>query len=69
MNIKVTKQTDTGLNVEFKNAETGYRFTLDHAINQINKGNPNFDDHHIVVRDGVTFIRSNPDKRKNNNIE
>lgn len=69
MDIKVTKQTDTGLNIEFKNADTGYRFTLDHAINQINNGNPSFKDYHTVDRGGVTYIRSNPDSKRNNNIE
>lgn len=69
MKIKAIKQTETGLNVEFKNIETGYQFSLEHAIKQIEKGNPNFKNYHIVEKGDVTYIRSNPDNRENNNIE
>ncbi len=69
MEIKAINQTETGLNVEFKNVETGSRFSLEHVIKQIDKGNPNFKNYHIVEKGDITYIRSNPDKKKNNNIE
>ncbi len=32
MNLKVVKQTETGLNTEFVNIDSGRRVSLDHAI-------------------------------------
>lgn len=32
MNLKVTKQSDTGLNMEFVNVDSGRHVSLEHAI-------------------------------------
>ena len=37
-NLKVTKETETGRNLEFVNLNSGIHFTLEHAIEQIEKG-------------------------------
>lgn len=70
MILKATKESDTGLNTEFKNIETGRVYTKEHVIDQIKKGNPNYSHYHIVTMDnGTTYVRSNADKSSKNNIE
>ncbi len=70
MNLKVVKQTETGLNTEFVNIDSGRRVSLDHAIQQIRNGNPNYGNYEAVNRsNGTTYIRSKPDNSTKNNIE
>lgn len=70
MNLKVSKESSTGLNTVFVNTESGRKITLNHAINQINKGNPNYSNYQTVTKsNGTTYIRSIADGRKKNNIE
>lgn len=70
MLLKVTKESDTGLNTEFVNEESGRRVSLEHVIKQIDKGNPNYNSYQKVVnQNGVTYIRSKADKSIKNNIE
>ena len=70
MELKATKQTKTGLNTEFVNLESGRHISLEQAINQINKGNPNYSNYTTVTNpNGTTYVRSNPDNKRNNNIE
>lgn len=70
MNLKVIKQSNTGLNIEFVNADSGRHISLDHAIKQIKNGNPNYKNYQIVnSSNGTTYIRSKADNSKMNNIE
>lgn len=69
MLLKVIKESETGLNTEFVNQETGRKVSLEQAIKQIDKGNPNYSSYQKVVTNGATYIRSKPDSSKNNNIE
>ncbi len=70
MKLKVTQQTDSGLNIKFVNTESGRQIGLEHAINQINNGNPNYSGYSAITNpDGVTYIRSKPDGSTKNNIE
>lgn len=71
MKLKVSEQSNSGLNTKFVNVETGRTFTAEHVIEQINKGNPNYDGYHTVYnsKTDTTYVRSNPDGKKNNNIE
>lgn len=39
MNLKVSKESGTGLNTEFVNMDTGRHIPLQQAIQQIQKGN------------------------------
>lgn len=65
MNLKVTRQTDTGLNTEFVNLDTGRHVSLKQAIDQINKGNPRYDNYTTVTNPNKTiYIRSKPDHSK-----
>ena len=70
MNLRVSKETDSGLNVEFVNQNSGRKIPLEHAVQQIAKDNPAYDGYGAVVKqDGTTYIRSLPDKSTRNNIE
>lgn len=70
MKLKVIKQTSSGLNTEFVNQESGRRVTLDHAIRQIEKGNPNYSGYQSVqMKSGTKYIRSRADHSTRNNIE
>lgn len=67
--LRVKSETETGLNKTFINQSTGATITLEQAITQINKGNPTYEGYHVVNRQGVDYIRSNPDNSQTNNIE
>lgn len=70
MNLKVSKQSATGLNTEFVNSDSGRHISLEHAIRQINNGNPNYSNYHTVnMSNGTVYIRSNADGSVKNNIE
>ena len=70
MNLKRTKETESGLNVEFVNTETNRRVGLNHVINQIERANPNYERYTTVTNpNGTTYVRSKPDGSQRNNIE
>lgn len=70
MNLKVSKETETGLNTEFVNMDSGRHIPLQQAIDQIQKGNPNYNHYETVdLPNGTTYVRSKADKSKSNNIE
>ncbi len=70
MKLKKAQETNSGLNIEFVNTESGRHVSLDHAIQQINNGNPNYKDYTTVTNpNGTTYIRSKPDNSTANNIE
>lgn len=66
-NLKMTKQTESGLNVQFVNTNSGRPISLEQAITQIEKGNPSYDGYHTATtQSGTKFIRSNPDSKIKN---
>lgn len=70
MNLKVSKQSNTGLNTEFVNVDSGRHISLNHAIRQIKNGNPNYKNYQTVnLTNGTTYIRSKTDGCTKNNIE
>lgn len=70
MNLKVTKQSETGLNVEFVNTDSGRHMSLEHVITQIERGNPNYERYQTVnLSNGTTYVRSKADESRKNNIE
>lgn len=70
MKLRVKKESSTGLNTMFVNEESGRTFSLNHVINQIERGNKNYENYHVVhMSNGTNYVRSNADGRKNNNIE
>lgn len=70
MNLKVSKESETGLNTEFINVDTGRHIPLQQAIQQIQKGNPSYKRYEAIdLPNGTTYVRSRADKSKKNNIE
>lgn len=70
MNLKVSNESETGLNTEFINTDSGRHMSLEHVIEQIENGNKNYTGYQTVTNpNGTTYIRSKPDGNKNNNIE
>lgn len=70
MNLKVSKQSNTGLHTEFVNVDSGRHISLNYAIRQIKNGNPNYKNYQTVnLTNGTTYIRSKADGCTKNNIE
>ncbi len=68
-NLKAIRQTESGLNTEFVNMNSGRHITREQAITQINNGNPTYSGYHVVNNpNGENFIRSNPDNKTKNNL-
>ncbi|MDW7668049.1 MAG: hypothetical protein SCJ93_04435 [Bacillota bacterium] len=65
--ISVTKESDTGRNLKFKNNYTGKSMTRSQFVDEIKKGN--YDNYHIRNINGVATPVSNPDKSTNNNLD
>ncbi len=70
MKLKVSKESETGLNTEFVNLESGRKIKLEHAIQQVGKGNPRYQNY-ITVKNpnGTTYLRSKPNGSVRDNIE
>ena len=70
MNLKVSKQTKSVLNTQFVNVDSGRHISLNHAIRQIEKGNPSYSGYQTVtMNSGTKYIRSRADHSTKNNIE
>lgn len=70
MDLKVVKESKTGLNTEFINTETGKHISLEQAVTQIEKGNKNYKNYQTVkMSNGTKYIRSKADGNEKNNIE
>lgn len=70
MELKVSRESENGLNTEFINAKTGRRILLEQASVQIGKSNKNYQNYRVVNKsDGTRYIRSKADGIKKNNIE
>lgn len=70
MKLKMLKENDSGLNTEFVNSESGRKIKLEQAIEQVKKGNPNYENY-IAVKNpnGTTYLRSKPNGSSRDNIE
>ena len=70
MNLKVIEETSTGLNTRYVNQDSGRSVSLEHAVQQIQKGNSNYANYEVVNKaNGTMYIRSKPDGKIENNIE
>ena len=59
MNLKVSNESETGLNTEFINTDSGRHMSLEHVIEQIENGNKNYIGYQTVTNpNGTTYIRS-----------
>lgn len=70
MKLKVSKESETGLNTEFVNIESGRKINLEQAIRQVEKGNPSYQNYVVVKNsNGTTYLRSKPNGSLKDNIE
>ena len=68
--LRMIRESETGLNLEFVNLNTGKRISRKQIIEQIEKNNPSYSGYHVVRNPkGLDYIRSNPDGKVKNNLE
>ncbi|MDJ0641703.1 MAG: hypothetical protein QNJ15_02700 [Erythrobacter sp.] len=65
--VKTTKESDTGRNLEFKDNFTGDEMTRGQFVKKIKAGE--YPNHHIRKIGGVDTPVSNPDRKRNNNLD
>ncbi|AAS71213.1 hypothetical protein RBB68_13305 [Leptospira interrogans] len=65
-NIKVTKESNTGLNKEFYDPSRGKSMTRGEFVEEIKNGK--YPDYHVLDLEGKKIPRSNPDNSKRNNL-
>jgi len=64
--VRVTKETESGRNTNFKDTKTGENMTRSRFVKEIEKGN--YQGYHVRVIDGIKTPCSNPDNSENNNL-
>lgn len=70
MRLKAISETQTGLNTQFVNTESGRQVSLEHVIHQIENGNKNYDNYQkVTMSNGTIYVRSKSDGKLSNNIE
>lgn len=70
MNLEKLTESSTGLNTSFINSESGRPIPLEQAIRGINNNNPNYENYHVShSANGTPYVRSNPNRKTNDNIE
>lgn len=63
--LKVIDESPTGLNKIFIDTTTGKVYTRGEVADNINK----FPDYHVMKKDGKRIIRSNPNNKKEDNLD
>lgn len=67
--LKVTKESKTGRNLEFKNVVNNEKLTATQLIKKLEKGNSVYNQgYYIKHQDGRKYIVSKPDGKENNNL-
>lgn len=70
MKLKVIEETSSGLNTRFVNEDSGRTVSLQHVLDQLNKGNPNYKNYEKVINpNGTIYVRSKADGKSGNNIQ
>jgi len=64
--VKVTKESNTGRNQNFRDNYTGKDMTMKQFVKEINDGN--YSNYHVREINGIKTPVSNPDKTRNNNL-
>lgn len=63
--LEVIQESKTGLNQKFKDTKTGKELTRGQVADNIK----DYPDYHIMKTEGKRVIRSNPDRKTNNNLD
>ncbi len=64
--VKVTKESSTGRNTNFKDTSTGKSMTRAQFVKEIEKGN--YSDYHVRNINGVKTPVSNPNGKESDNL-
>ncbi|MBE5867949.1 MAG: hypothetical protein E7293_03195 [Lachnospiraceae bacterium] len=64
--ISVTKESDSGRNIHFRDNYTGADMTRNQFVRQINNGN--YENYHVRNINGIATPVSNPDRSSKNNL-
>lgn len=64
--LEVTKESDTGENLRFKDPDTNRYMNKNEAIKAVESGT--YGAYHVRNNNGKKYIASNPDKSKGNNL-
>lgn len=68
-NLRVTKESSTGRNLEFKNIGNHEKLTARQLVKRLESGNSVYNDgYYVKNQDGQKYIVSKPDRTKNNNL-
>ena len=67
--LKVTKESETGRNLEFQNIGNNEKLTATQLINRLEKGISVYNKgYYIKHQDGEKYIVSKPDGKEKNNL-
>ncbi|MFA6397486.1 MAG: hypothetical protein WDK96_01400 [Candidatus Paceibacterota bacterium] len=65
--VIVTKESESGRNLNFHDNKSGKDMTRTQFVTEIEKGN--FDDYHVRMVHGLKTPISNPDQKESNNLD
>lgn len=67
--LKVTKESNSGKNLEFQNTGNNEKLTANELIKRLETGNSAYNDgYYIKHQDGQKYIVSKPDGNEKNNL-
>ena len=67
--LKVTKESNSGKNLEFQNTGNNEKLTASELIKRLETGNSAYNDgYYIKHQDGQKYIVSKPDGNEKNNL-
>ncbi len=67
--LKVTKESETGENLEFQNIGNNEKLTSNELIKRLETGNSVYNEgYYIKHQDGKKYVVSKPDGKENNNL-
>jgi hypothetical protein len=64
--VSVTRESDSGRNLQYRDNRTGQQMTRPEFVRQIRQGN--YENYHVREINGVPTPVSNPDNSENNNL-
>ena len=66
----VTKESKTGRNIEFQDTRNNNILSNKDLIRRLEKGNSSYNEDYCVKHDknGIKYVSSKPDGKKNNNL-
>ncbi len=68
--LEVTKETETGRNIEFQDTRNHQKMTNKELISRLETGNSAYNSYYFIKRDknGIKYVSSKPDGNEKNNL-